>query len=426
MRQARVVVSMVALVAVAVAGPHGGPLLAQEPGSLAGETLTAGAAFPGTRYTTAAGCDLEGVSTISFTAEGLATGPYPGAFTESGTTTVGPQAAVGFPSGPVLSFESTFTIRSGTTTVTGSKRLLTPGTASCITPEEHGGAAPQYRVEVRTSIVEYSATVTGPLGTWLETGTASVSSIDSRLTEAGPQTVAGFGETFLTATRDAEPATVVLGPGAAVNEVGTAHTVTATVTTASGQPVEGAVVAFAVTGAVRAEGSCRTDTSGQCAFSYQGPAFPGADVITAYVDIDSDGGQDGDEPTGQATTAWVLPVSTPGHVTGGGRISHLGRAVQFGLEAIRTGDDTKGHCTVTDEVAGTHIRCVTVTVLVQSPTHAVLFGTATQNAQLVRYRIDVDDLNESGAGADSFQIRTDAGYLAAGVLTEGNIQIHTR
>ena len=42
-------------------------------------------------------CDLNGTSTFDFTTHGVATGPYPGTYTESGTLTVGPQDQVGEP-----------------------------------------------------------------------------------------------------------------------------------------------------------------------------------------------------------------------------------------------------------------------------------------------------------------------------------------
>ncbi len=406
---------------------HGMPPSARaaEPGTLSGETLAAGTNVDSSSYTTTADCSMGQVSTVTFEAAGVATGPYPGTFTETGTATIGPQTAIGFPTGPLLSFQSTFTIDGGSTTVTGSKGLVDgSGTGSCVTPEVHGGAAPQYFVDFRAATVEYSATITGPSGTWTEEGTASVSGLDNRLSTTSPQLLATFGETFLTATRDDEPATVVLSPVTAVNPLGTTHTVTATVGTAGGEPVANADVSFAVAGSVSATGACTTDASGQCTFSYQGPELPGTDVISAYVDTDRDGSQDAGEPRAEATKSWVLPVSTPGHVTGGGQISYLGRTVSFGLEAMSRSTGLQGECTVVDRTADVTIRCQEITALVQTPTHATIFGTGTLNGQPITFRIDVDDLGESGAGRDTFKIQTDAGYVAAGVLTEGNIEIH--
>jgi hypothetical protein len=45
-------------------------------------------------------------------------------------------------------------------------------------------------------------------------------------------------------------------------------------------------------------------------------------------------------------------------------------------------------------------------------------GTATT------YRIDVDDLDESGVGKDTFTIQTGSGYTVGGTLTNGNVQVH--
>jgi len=101
------------------------------------------------------------------------------------------------------------------------------------------------------------------------------------------------------------PAVLTLSPPAATNPTGTSHTVTATVTDAAGQPAPNVEVRFTVTGAVNTSGECTTGLNGQCMFTYQGPAVPGTDVITAYADSDNDGVQDAGEPTGAASKTWV-------------------------------------------------------------------------------------------------------------------------
>ena len=423
----RVLIAAAVLVAGPVASPWLRPTaLAQTPGTLTGESLIAGSHLPATTFRTTASCDHQGTSTITFTSSGIAVGAHSGTYTESGTVTLGPHSA-GFPTAPVLSFQSTFTITAGATQVTGQKVMAVPsGTGSCITPEEHGAAAPQYFVEFRGFVVEFDATVSGPSGTWTEEGTASVSGIDQRSTTNAPQNLAGFGERFLTSIReDTQPAAVVLSPATSVNTVGETHTVTATVTTASGTPVQGAVVRFRVVGSVTTTGSCTTDAAGRCSFTYQGPVFPGADAITAYVDSDRDNTQDPLEPTGAATKTWVLPVSTPGLVTGGGQIAWLGDDVVFGFNAMNNNGNLQGECNVVDQATGLEIRCETVTTLVVTPTHAFFYGRARVGDDAVTtYRIDVDDLAESGAGFDTFKIQTEDGYVAGGVLTQGNIDIH--
>jgi len=80
------------------------------------------------------------------------------------------------------------------------------------------------------------------------------------------------------------PATLTLEPEAATNEVETEHCVTATVQHASGNPAPGVTVRFSVMGSVNTSGSATTDANGQAVFCYDGPEFPGADVIEAFAD----------------------------------------------------------------------------------------------------------------------------------------------
>ncbi len=98
--------------------------------------------------------------------------------------------------------------------------------------------------------------------------------------------------------------------------------------------------------------------------------------------------------------------------------------VTFGFNAQSDGTTTKGNCNVIDHDQGVHIKCENVTTLVVTGTHATFFGSATQDGVSTTYRIDVDDLAEPGNGMDTFKIQTDRGYVAAGTLRAGNIQIH--
>jgi hypothetical protein len=72
-------------------------------------------------------CDPARVSTVTFSASGVATGPYPGPFTVQGTVTIAPQTLAGprpgTVAGPLLSLTETFTVNSPVGTVTGVKRL---------------------------------------------------------------------------------------------------------------------------------------------------------------------------------------------------------------------------------------------------------------------------------------------------------------
>lgn len=102
-------------------------------------------------------CSADGTSSFSFTAVGIATGPYPGAFTLKGTATT--SAA-----GAVLSFDGTFAIGSS---VTGSVHHL-GGTA---TMAEHGSCT---ATAVAAEAVErYTATIKTATGTRTDQGTSA-------------------------------------------------------------------------------------------------------------------------------------------------------------------------------------------------------------------------------------------------------------
>lgn len=116
-----------------------------------------------------------------------------------------------------------------------------------------------------------------------------------------------------------------------------------------------------------------------------------------------------------------FPINTPGHVTGGGQIPG---SVTFGLEAKNDDTGMIGRCTVVDRLAGTMVKCLDVTTFAQIGTHVTFSGNATVNGVQTRYTIDVDDLAEPGHDADTFKIVTAGGYAAAGVLSQGNIQVH--
>lgn len=130
-----------------------------------------------------------------------------------------------------------------------------------------------------------------------------------------PTTAGAFDTTFNGAFNDAfvtkvvalrPPATLTLSPATATNTVGTTHTVTASVQDAAGGPSTDVVVRFSVAGAAPHSGSCTTDASGRCAFTYDGPIHPGSDAISAYADTNNDNARQPDEPIGAATKLWVI------------------------------------------------------------------------------------------------------------------------
>jgi hypothetical protein len=115
--------AVLACAVLAVTGAVAAPTAsAQVVPSLMGEVLLAGPdqPFPGGAgsFETDVNCNPDGSGTITFFAEGIAVGPYPGTFTESGT-------AVIQPAGTTASIEASFTIVSGTTVINGTKTIGT-------------------------------------------------------------------------------------------------------------------------------------------------------------------------------------------------------------------------------------------------------------------------------------------------------------
>ena len=83
----------------------------------------------------------------------------------------------------------------------------------------------------------------------------------------------------------------------------------------------------------------------------------------------------------------------------------------------------RANCSVTDRLMEVRITCSTVTSYVQSGTHVTILGTAMINGITTTYRIEADDLGDSGSGLDTFSIWTGDGYSASGMLTSGNIVV---
>jgi hypothetical protein len=397
---------------------------------------------PATGFTYQATCDPSGTSTVRYSGYGPAVGPYPGTFTESGVLTIGPQQPIaggGGLIGIVQSFSADFTITSGTTTITGHKVLGAANAPATCTQGIIVG--PQIVDTVQTSFSsDYVATIQTSTETCHDSGRAGndFSIYDTHTTDptTGVVTFAyddGMSVDWhlssgLTDCVASGPAAVTLTPPDAVNTVGTNHTVTATVTNSAGGAVPNASVLFSTSGSTSASGSCTTDANGQCTFTYAGPQLPGADIIMACADANKNGAGDPGEPCAEATKAWMLPASTAGQTTGGGQVLNAAGndKIAFGFNAKSTSNGLQGNCTVVDPSPATNvkIKCLDVTSLVQTGTHATVFGNATVNGTATTYRIDVDDLGEPGAGHDTFKIQTSSGYTAGGTLTNGNIQIH--
>jgi len=141
--------------------------------SLTGETLT-GASAQGNEHA---------CLTPTFSVSGTAAGPYPGTFTESGTWA--PLAS---------SFSTTFTVTSGTTTITGSKTFsrTTPGLSGFF----DCGADP---TTMALTGVPFTATIDTPNGQFHDEGTSSV---DALIFASGAATLT---ETFTSSLSEPVP-----------------------------------------------------------------------------------------------------------------------------------------------------------------------------------------------------------------------------
>src|SRR5258708_11779932 len=88
---------------------------------------------------TGASCSQTSASTIPFTAAGVvASGPYPGSFTEGGVVTVSTapmspaQSVDGVPFHQVSAINAVFTISSAAGTVSGTQHLAEPGAVGAL------------------------------------------------------------------------------------------------------------------------------------------------------------------------------------------------------------------------------------------------------------------------------------------------------
>jgi hypothetical protein len=128
-------------------------------------------------------CDPSGTTTLPFRVTGIVTGPYPGTITEQGLLSFGPQTNPGVNSvdpgttGPITTFDATFTIISGTTTITGNKHFVVPGVGygGCFDGRNvvigNRETLAQFEFLVRPN---YEATIHTALGSYGDHGVATV------------------------------------------------------------------------------------------------------------------------------------------------------------------------------------------------------------------------------------------------------------
>lgn len=119
------------------------------------------------------------------------------------------------------------------------------------------------------------------------------------------------------------------------------------------------------------------------------------------------------------TTVYV-GASTPCSVNGGGTLEPQR---SFGVNArFRSG--ASGNLNYLDRALGLHVRSLDVTSVECAGSKATIRGTAQTGAGAPqRFRVDLEDRGEPGAD-DTFSIQLfPSGYIAAGTLRGGNIQV---
>ena len=115
-------------------------------------------------------------------------------------------------------------------------------------------------------------------------------------------------------------------------------------------------------------------------------------------------------------------VNTPGHGVGAGIFDDATHDwVVFAFTAKSDGTSPHAKCTVL--AAGFLVKCLNATVLMQTDNHITIVGQALVNGVPTGYWIDADDVGHPGHGQDVFEIQTDSGFHAEGVLAVGNVKI---
>ena len=121
------------------------------------------------------------------------------------------------------------------------------------------------------------------------------------------------------------------------------------------------------------------------------------------------------------------PASTPGtKITGGGWIDAVLGKGTFGLTAkVDSAGMPSGNLTYQDHgVQDRTVKSTAITSVTLSGNCAQITGTATVNGTgSVGFQVQVCDNGEPGTN-DTFSITMSDGYIAAGTLRGGNIQIH--
>jgi hypothetical protein len=154
--------------------------------SLSGESLESAQSIPGQETTFENfTCDKAGTTTVNFTTQGSAFGPYSGTFVETGSFTIGPQTDTSIDTrgvGAITAFQATFTINSQfpAGTVTGSKQLsptapTAPSLAAFGSCDPDGSSPPNDVVAaISNPHLVYSAQINATTGSRTDSGTSGL------------------------------------------------------------------------------------------------------------------------------------------------------------------------------------------------------------------------------------------------------------
>jgi hypothetical protein len=168
-------------------------------------------------------------------------------------------------------------------------------------------------------------------------------------------------------------------------------------------------------------GSCTTDATGVCTFTYLGPILPAMDTITGCTP-----GAGGAPVCGSANKNWVLPVSAcNGDITyGGSMTADNGDRVNFGGNAHSDqAHPPSGEANFVDMGKNLHVHSISILAITCSADKADIYGTATENGTGSHlFRIEVTDPDSSG-GADTYWIFID-NYNSGSHPIQGNVEIH--
>ena len=236
----------------------------------------------------------------------------------------------------------------------------------------------------------------------------------------------------VTALGDYAEFELTLSPDGVMNEVGSEHTVIATLNPA----LSNTPVLFEVSGANEGEeGVASSDDNGEAEFTYVGENT-GLDTITACIDLNNDGDCGEGESSATADKTWFARY----FVTGGGNIKDESGKKNLWSFGGNVGLDDEGNAMgqfqINDHANRDTCHFDTFPALTfdgvstDSPEVDVKEATFTaegecQKAGSVSIEVVMTDNAEPGSGADEISVSSgDGGPVFSGIIDGGNFQVH--